>query len=94
MKKIGPLFVTLFITNMLVCEIIHVPIHYLTIQQGINNALPGDTILVFPGTYYENLDFLGRPDITLASYYIFSQDQSYISQTIIDGDQAGGSGKH
>jgi len=34
---------------------IHVPADSTTIQKGINGASGGDTVLVAPGTYYENL---------------------------------------
>ena len=33
-------------------------IHLKTIQEGINNATTGDTIFVFNGTYYENVEIL------------------------------------
>jgi hypothetical protein len=36
------------------------------IQEGIRKASPGDVVLVEPGTYYENLDFLGK-DIVVRS---------------------------
>jgi len=39
--------------------IIHVPGDYPTIRQGIAAALDGDTVLVGPGTYVENLDIDG-----------------------------------
>lgn len=33
-----------------------VPDSYLTIQAMVNAANPGDTIIVYPGTYTENVD--------------------------------------
>jgi pectin methylesterase-like acyl-CoA thioesterase len=35
---------------------IYVPDSYLTIQAMVNAANPGDTIIVYPGTYTENVD--------------------------------------
>ena len=59
-----------------------------TIQQGINASISGDTVLVFPGTFFENIDFSGK-NITVTSRYIENQDESYIHTTIIDGNQNG-----
>ncbi|MCD4746029.1 MAG: right-handed parallel beta-helix repeat-containing protein [Bacteroidales bacterium] len=58
---------------------------YITIQEGINNANTGDTVLVYPGNYIEIVDFIGK-DIVVASLFLTTQDTSYISQTIIDGN--------
>jgi hypothetical protein len=50
---------------------------YTTIQSGINAAANGDTVVVAPGTYYENIDFLGKA-ITVTS-------SAGAATTIIDG---------
>jgi Right handed beta helix region len=63
---------------------IQVPQDQSTIQAGINAAQNGDTVLVSPGIYHENVSISGKT-ITLASLYHTTQDPSYIDQTIIDG---------
>jgi len=61
---------------------------FTTIQEGINTSVDGDTVLVYPGTYYENILYSGK-EITLASLYLTTQDKSYINNTIIDGHKNG-----
>jgi len=61
--------------------------NFTSIQQGIVAAATGDTVLVAPGTYVEVVDFLGK-DITVASHFLITQDTSFVSQTIIDGNHA------
>jgi len=56
---------------------IHVPTDQATIQGAINIANNGDTVLVAPGTYYENINFNGKA-ITVTS-------SGGAAQTIIDG---------
>jgi parallel beta-helix repeat protein len=69
-------------------RIINVPGDYPTIQLAINASIDGDTVLVQPGTYVENVNFTGY-DIVLGSLFLTTGDTSYISTTIIDGDSAG-----
>jgi len=68
--------------------IINIPADYPTIQQGIDASSDGDTVLVQPGTYVENVNFNGH-NIVLGSLFLTTGDTSYIEQTVIDGDSAG-----
>jgi len=78
----------LLTTVLLVCvssslraTIIHVPTDSTTIQAGINGAVHGDTVVVHPGTYVENIDFIGK------AIAVIGADGP--DSTIIDGNQAG-----
>jgi hypothetical protein len=66
---------------------IKIPADYSKIQYGINHAAKGDTVLVSPGTYYENINFKGK-NIIVASNYIKSGNVDDIKNTIIDGSNA------
>jgi len=68
-------------------NIIHVPGDQPTIQDGIDAASDGDTVLVAPDTYFENINFNGK-NIMVASHYILDKDLSFINSTIIDGSNA------
>jgi hypothetical protein len=46
--------------NVFAGTIIHVPSDQPTIQAAINAAHNGDSVVVSPGTYLENIDFLGK----------------------------------
>jgi len=61
-----------------------VPSVYPTIQEGINASVNGDTVLVAPGTYTENIIFRGKR-IVVTSWFAFGGDPGYILNTTING---------
>ncbi len=75
------LFFVLFVFPIYAITI-HVPGDYPTIQQGLNAAQSGDTVLVAPGTYTENITWPSRDGVVLTS-------ESGANTTIIDGGGAG-----
>ncbi len=77
----------LFLSGGLFAGLLKVPENYSTIQSAIDAATDGDTVLVFPGIYRENINFNGKA-IVLAGNFIFTKDTSLITQTVIDGDSS------
>jgi len=61
---------------------------FLSIQEAINVASNGDTILVHPDTYYENINFNGK-NIVVASLYLTTGNKDYINDTVINGNHNG-----
>ncbi|MCL1827247.1 MAG: hypothetical protein FWG20_04310, partial [Candidatus Cloacimonetes bacterium] len=59
---------------------------YQSIQQAIYNSVSNDTIIVYPGLYYENIKIIEK-NIFLGSLYSITGDGGYIEQTIIDGQK-------
>jgi predicted outer membrane repeat protein len=86
MKKIALTLLLILIVVGLNATIINIPADYTTVQEGIDASVEGDTILVQPGTYVENIVIDGK-NIYITSLYLTTQDTAYISQTILDGNQ-------
>ncbi len=86
------IFISIFCFNPLSAQTITVKQDgsgdYTVIQVAVNVALDGDTVMVYPGIYYENVDVTGK-GIVLASTWILNQNDSVIHQTILDGNQNG-----
>ncbi len=57
---------------------------YTVIQEGIEASVNGDTIRVYPGTYFENI-FIDK-SISLVSNYEFTGNEQDIHTTILDGN--------
>lgn len=67
MKHLAIILVCICMTPTAFSAIINVtPNGGLTIQQAINSASNGDTVLVHPGTYVENISFSNK-NITVKS---------------------------
>jgi len=64
--------------------IIQVPGGQPTIQAGINASVNGDTVLVAPGTYQENIHFR-KKGITVASRFLLTNNLADVDSTVIDG---------
>ncbi len=85
MKKLFLLILALVLVTFNVYSTIkNVPADYTTIQSAINAAINGDTVLVAPGTYMENINFRGK-NIVVTSTYYQSNNPAVILATVING---------
>lgn len=75
------LLICAFFGATAVSATLNVPGTYATIQDAINSASNGDTVLVDPGTYVENINYLGKA--------ITVQSTGGASATVIDGNSSG-----
>jgi predicted outer membrane repeat protein len=64
---------------------IFVPDQIPNIQSAIDQAWDGDTVLVSPGLYRENIQ-INEKSIALISHYFYSLDDTFIDSTIITSD--------
>jgi hypothetical protein len=89
MKKLILFSICLFLAVPCQARVITVdnngPADFNNIQAAIDDANNGDTIIVCPGSYVENINFLGK-NITMTS--TDPNDKSILASTIIDGNDA------
>ena len=78
------LVLVLILLGSVPATVINVPADRTTIQDGIDYAGTGDTVLVAPGYYLENIDFRGR-QIVVSSHFLLNQNPDFIFTTTIDG---------
>jgi len=85
MKNVSSILaIIMFVVSNSTATILSVPGSYQTIQSAILAAQPGDTVLVAPGAYRENINFRGR-NIVVASNFLLSNDRTDIYTTVING---------
>ncbi len=82
--RLYSVYVLSLLTAACFADVLNVPSEqYPSIQQAINLAIDGDEIVVAPGRYFENINFLGKV-ITVSSQN--PNDPNIVAATIIDGN--------
>lgn len=59
-----------------------------SIQLAIDSCVDGDTIVVCPGRYFENINYMGKT-LRIGSLAMTNGNPEFIHSTIIDGNQTG-----
>ncbi len=80
--------ILIFSALSLNATIIYIPSDYPAIQSGIDAADDGDTIIIDPGEYFEHL-VISEKDLIIGSRFILTNDTSFITQTILNGNGTG-----
>lgn len=90
-QKLSIVLVMIIIIGFLIAYIpcakaatINVPTGYPTIQSAIDAASDGDVIIVDEGTYYENINFLGKAIVLKSTN---PKNVDVVTNTIIDANQ-------
>lgn len=79
------ILILLSISSFVDAEIVFIPEEYPTIQAGVDQTSPGDTVLISMGDYYENI-VIAEHGIVLAGTWYLTGDTSSIAVTRLRGD--------
>ncbi|MFZ4619783.1 MAG: T9SS type A sorting domain-containing protein [Bacteroidota bacterium] len=84
MKRI--LFCLTLCSILLNAKILKVPAEYPGIQSAIYASVNGDSVVVSPGTYFENINYHGK-NIVVTSRFYETHDIAFIYSTVINGSK-------
>jgi serine protease len=76
------ILVPLALSGSTFADILEVPTDYPTIQQAVDNALPGDEVVILPGTYVENVQLFAQMSLVI-------RGAADAALTIVDGNSSG-----
>ncbi len=82
------LALSLLMAVAVVANVLRVPEDFAEVQQAMDASAAGDTVVVARGTW---VGLLQSPthSLVLCSQFIFSQDSTYVNETILDGEYQG-----